>query len=157
MARIVENAKKPAKPGAPIEVMDAKSALLDIERTLGFVPEFLRKLPEGALPGAWRELKEVKLNPGTQVSGKIKALISLAVASQVPSRACVIADTEFAKLAGASDREIAEAAGMAAITRNMSTLLNGRQVDERAFRADVDRLVARVKAAQKKAALTAKR
>jgi AhpD family alkylhydroperoxidase len=156
VARIVENAKKPAKPGAPIDVVDARSALLDIERTLGFVPEFLRKLPENALPGAWRELKEVRLNPATQVSAKLKALISLAVASQVPSRACVIADTEFAKLAGASEREIAEAVGMAAITRNMSTLLNGQRVDERAFRADVDRLVAGVKAAQKKA-LTAKR
>ena len=45
---------------------------------------------------------------------------------------------------------------MAAITRNMSTLLNGQQVDDRAFRADVDRLVAGVKAAQKKAALSAR-
>jgi AhpD family alkylhydroperoxidase len=156
IAKIVENAKKPAKPGPEIKVVDAKTALQDIEKTLGFVPEFLRKIPEAALPGAWRELKEVKLNPSTQNSGKVKALISLAVASQVPSRPCIIADTEFAKLAGATDREIAEAVGMAAITRNMSTLLNGQQVDDRTFRADVDRLVAGVKAAQKKAALSAR-
>jgi AhpD family alkylhydroperoxidase len=157
IARIVENAKKPAKPGPAIAVVDARSALQDIEATLGFVPEFLRKLPDSALPGAWRELKEVKLNPTSQISAKNKALISLAVASQVPSRACILAETEFAKLAGATEREIAEAVGMAAITRNMSTLLNGQQVDERGFRSDVDRLVAGVKAAQKKAALTAKR
>lgn len=157
IAKIVENAKKPQKPGPEIKVVDAKSALQDIEKTLGFVPEFLRKLPESALPGAWRELKEVRLNPNTQISIKHKALISLAVASQVPSRACVIADTEIAKMAGATEREIAEAVGMAAITRNMSTLLNGQQVDERAFRADVDRLVAGVKAAQKKTAAVSAR
>jgi AhpD family alkylhydroperoxidase len=158
VARIVTNAKKQQAPaGAPIVVTDAKTALQDIERTLGFVPEFLRKVPEPALPGAWREMKELKLNPSSALSAKQKSLISLAVASQVPSEPCILADTEFAKLAGATDREIAEAVGMAALTRNMSTLLNGNQVDERAFKADVSRLVAGVKAAQKKAASTVSR
>ena len=152
LARIIANAKKPAaNNAAPIAVVDAKTALQDIERTLGFVPEFLRKLPESALPGAWREMKDLKLSPNTALSPKQKALISLAVASQVPSEPCIVAETEFAKLAGASEREIAEAVGMAAITRNMSTMLNGDQVDERAFRADIDRLVAGAKAAQKAA------
>jgi AhpD family alkylhydroperoxidase len=156
IARIVASAKKPQaqSSAAPIAVVDAKTALQDIERTLGFVPEFLRKVPESALPGAWRELKELKLNPNSALSPKQKALISLAVASQVPSEPCIVAETEFAKLAGASEREIAEAVGMAAITRNMSTMLNGDQVDERGFHADVARLVAGVKAAQKKAAST---
>ena len=48
--------------------------------------------------------------------------------------------------------EIAEAVGMAAITRNMSTLLNGLQVDEAVFRGDVEKLVAGAKAAAKKSA-----
>jgi AhpD family alkylhydroperoxidase len=159
VARIVANAKKqqPASNAAPIVVTDAKTALQDIERTLGFVPEFLRKVPEGALPGAWREMKELKLNPNTALSPKQKALISLAVASQVPSEPCIVADTEFAKLAGASEREIAEAVGMAALTRNLSTMINGDQVDERAFRADISRVVAGVKAAQKKASSTVSR
>lgn len=157
VARLVENAKKPARTGAPIEVVDAKSALADIERTLGFVPEFLRKVPESALPGAWRELKDVKLNPATSISAKDKALIALAVASQVPSRPCIAAETAFAKLGGANEREIAEAVGMAAITRNMSTMLNGQQIDERAFRADIGRLVSGAKAAQRKAELSARR
>jgi AhpD family alkylhydroperoxidase len=152
VARIVAHVKKGGS-AAPVDVVDQKSALLDIERTLGFVPEFLRRVPAAALPGAWRELKQVKLSPSTSLGAKDKALISLAVASQVPSRACVLAETEFAKLAGASEQEIAEAVGMAAITRNMSTVLNGRLVDENRFRADVDRLVAGVKAAQKKVAV----
>jgi AhpD family alkylhydroperoxidase len=153
LARMVANAKKPAAAAAPIAVVDAKSALLDIEKTLGFVPEFFKKLPATALPGAWREFKDMKLGAQTVLPAKSKALISLAVASQVPSRVCIVAETEFAKLAGATDVEIAEAVGMAAVTRNMSTLLNGQQTDERGFRADIDRLVAGVKSAQRKAAL----
>ena len=65
----------------------------------------------------------------------------LAVASQVPCRYCVIAHTEFAKLNGATDAEISEAIAMASLTRDMSTMLNGMQVDEAQFRKDVDKLV----------------
>ncbi len=143
--------RKPAT-GPAIVVVDAKTALDDIQRSFGFVPELLRAVSEPALPGAWREMKDLKLDPTTQLSSKNKALIALAVASQVPSRPCVIAETEFARAGGASEAEISEAVGMAAITRNMSTLLNGLMVDETAFRADVDKLVAGAKAAAKKPA-----
>jgi AhpD family alkylhydroperoxidase len=151
VSRMVVAAKKPAVARPTIVVVDFKTARADIEQTFGFVPALLRAMPEGALPGAWREMKGLKLS-ATSLSSKEKSLIGLAVASQVPSRPCVIAETEFAKLAGATEREIAEAVGMAAITRNMSTLLNGQQIDERGFRADVDRLVAGAKAAQRKSA-----
>ena len=149
--RIVAGAKAPKKPVAAITAVDAASARKDIEQTFGFVPEFLRRLPDSALTGAWNELEELKLNPNTSISPKHKALISLAVASQVPSESCVLAETAFAKLAGASEREIQEAVGMAAITRNMSTMLNGQQIDEKGFNSDIDRLVNGVKAAQAKA------
>jgi len=148
--RMVKNAKGPARTLTPIALTDARTTLLDIEQRLGFVPEFLTHVPEAALPGAWRELRDFRMNPKTALSAKEKSLISLAVASQVPSEACVLADTEFAKLSGASETEIEEAVGMAAITRNMSTLLNGQQVDMAGFRADVDRIVSSVKAAQRK-------
>jgi hypothetical protein len=42
---------------------------------------------------------------------------------------------------GASEAEIAEAIGMAALTRHWSTFLNGTLADEAAFRKDVDHLV----------------
>lgn len=147
--RIVQGAKAPAPRGPSIAVVDGKTALADIQQTFGFVPDFFRNVPEPALPGAWREMKDLKLGPSA-LSAKVKSLISLAVASQVPSRPCVVAETEFAKLGGASEQEIGEAVGMAAITRNMSTILNGQQIDEAGYRADVDRLVAGVKAAQRK-------
>jgi AhpD family alkylhydroperoxidase len=153
LQRITDNAKKPSSaPASSVTVTDASSARKDIEQTLGFVPAFLSKLPEAALPGAWRELKELRFSSNTSLTPKVKALIALAVASQTPSRLCIAGETEFAKLAGANEREIAEAVGMAAITRNLSTMLNGQQNDERVFEADISRLVAGAKAAQKKVA-----
>ena len=86
-------------------------------------------------------MRDVQMSPATALSGKNKELIGLAVAAQVPCRFCVIAHTEFAKLNGATDAEITEAIAMAAFTRDMSTMLNGMQVDEAQYRRDVDRLV----------------
>jgi AhpD family alkylhydroperoxidase len=158
LRRMLDNAKKPSNAPAPaVVVVDAATARKDIEQTLGFVPAFLAKIPDAALPGAWRELKELRLAPSTSLPGKYKALIALAVASQMPSRLCIAGETELAKAASASDREIAEAVGMAAITRNLSTMLNGQQTDDHAFRADIDRLVAGAKAAQKKAPVASKK
>jgi alkylhydroperoxidase/carboxymuconolactone decarboxylase family protein YurZ len=51
--------------------------------------------------------------------------------------------TVAAKKAGASDQDIKEAVGMAAMTRMGSTLLNGAQIDKVQFRKDVDRIMAR--------------
>jgi AhpD family alkylhydroperoxidase len=141
---LVENAKRAGKAGPaakPIVVTDGASALRDVAQTLGMTPKFLEQFPAAGRAGAWREMKEVQMNPATALSGKYKELVGLAVASQIPCRYCIVAHTEFAKLNGATDAEIAEAIGMASFTRNMSTMLNGLQVDEPQFRRDIARLV----------------
>src|SRR5262245_44464492 len=81
-------------------------AIQDIQKTLGFVPQFFTKFPESALPGAWEEMKTLQLNPHTALQGKTKELIGLGVAAQIPCKYCIFAHTEFARLNGASDREI---------------------------------------------------
>jgi AhpD family alkylhydroperoxidase len=160
LAKIIANVKQAAQSpsaGKPITVTDGQSALAEITQTLGFAPEFLKRFPDQARAGAWRQMRDVQLSPSTAVSGKDKELIGLAVASQVPCRFCIIAHTEFAKLNGATDAEINEAVAMAALTRNMSTLLNGLMVDEATFRRDVDKLVKGATAAAGKKAPTASR
>jgi AhpD family alkylhydroperoxidase len=81
----------------------------------------------------------------------------LPVASQIPCQDCIIGHTELAKLNGATDAEIAEAIGMASLTRDMSTMLNGLQVDEAVdeaqYRRDVARLVKGARAAARHHAL----
>ena len=159
IAKIIDNVKKASASkgpaSAPITVTDGASALKEMTQMLGgYAPEFLRTFPEVARAGAWKQMRDVQLNPATAVSGKNKELIGLAVAAQVPCRFCVIAHTEFAKLNGATDAEITEAVGMASLTRSMSTLLNGLQVDEAQFRRDVDKLVKGATAAAKVSART---
>lgn len=150
--KIIDNVKKgpSGKAAKPVAVTDGASALQDIAQTLGLAPEFMRKFPDAGRAGAWRLFKDVQLGPNTALKGKDKELVGLAVAAQVPCKFCVIAHTEFAKLNGATEQEIAEAVGMAAFTREMSTFLNGMRVDETQFRADVARLVKGAQAAAKK-------
>jgi AhpD family alkylhydroperoxidase len=154
IAKIVENVKKAsANKGpapAPVAVVDGASALKEATQMLGgYTPEFIREFPAEARAGAWKAFRDVQLNPSTALSGKQKELVGLAVAAQVPCRFCVIAHTEFAKLNGATDAEIKEALGMASLTRELSTMLNGMQVDEAQFKRDIDKLVKGAKAAKK--------
>jgi AhpD family alkylhydroperoxidase len=141
----------PAAADKAIAVVDAKSARLEAQQMFGAVPEFLKRFPDVAVAGAWRELRDVEMSPATALSGKHKSLIGLAVSSQIPCKYCVYADTEFAKLEGASEAEIGEAIAMASLVRHWSTVLNGLQVDESAYRKDVDRLVRGAKAQMKNA------
>jgi len=162
IAKIIDNVKKAsaskAPAPAPVAVVDGNSALKEATQMLGgYAPEFIRTFPEPARAAAWRTFRDVQLSPSTALNGKQKELVGLAVAAQVPCRFCIIAHTEFAKLNGATDAEIKEAIGMASLTRELSTVMNGMQVDEVQFRRDIDRLVKGAKAAAKKNPPTAQR
>jgi AhpD family alkylhydroperoxidase len=155
IAKIIDNVKKASASKAPagpaVNVVDGASALKEATQMLGgYAPEFIREFPAEARAGAWKTFRDVQLSSSTTLSGKQKELVGLAVASQVPCKFCVIAHTEFAKLNGATDGEIKEAIAMGSLTRHMSTLLNGMQVDEAQLRRDVDKLVKGAKAAAKK-------
>jgi AhpD family alkylhydroperoxidase len=133
-------------PGAPeARADDSAATYADIEKTLGQVPRFFRVFPAEAIPGAWEAFKGLQLNPNTALSGKVKELIGLAVSAQVPCRYCVYFHTKAAAAGGAGEREIGEALVMASLTRKWSTVLNGLQIEDGAFRAEVKRVFAHVK------------
>jgi AhpD family alkylhydroperoxidase len=146
LAKLRENMTKAmaagTKPPAPLPITDAASVYRDAEASFGFVPDFVRRFPPEALPGAWLSFRDVEASPTTAIPGKIKSLIGLAVAAQIPCRYCVVGDTEFAKLEGATDREITEAVTVGAMARQYITLVEGLQVDEKAYRRDWERLTA---------------
>ena len=52
---------------------------LQPKESFGSTPDFLKRFPQGALPGAWRQMKDVQLNPNTAIAPKYKELIGLAV------------------------------------------------------------------------------
>ncbi len=124
--------------GARAEDASATAAYKDIQATLGMVPGFFKVFPQAGIAGAWAEFKTIQLNPNTQLNGKTKELIGLAVAAQIPCTYCVYFHTAAAKANGATDEEISEAVAMAAIARHWSTVLNGMQVDLAAFKNDTD-------------------
>jgi AhpD family alkylhydroperoxidase len=109
----------------------------EIEDMFGKVPEFVKKFPKAGIVGAWEETKSLEFSDKTALPPKTKTLIALAVAAQIPCEYCVYADTIAAKQAGATDEEIAEAVGMAALTRHWSTVFHGLQIDLAQFKKDV--------------------
>ena len=119
----------------------AAATYADMEKTLGFVPDFFKAFPESGIAGAWAEFKTIQLDPNTALSNKDKQLIGLAVSAQVPCQYCIYFHSAAAKANGASDEEIKEAVAMAAITRHWSTVLNGMQVDLATFKQQTNRVL----------------
>ena len=117
--------------------MNAEAVYADVAKTFGSVPGFVKALPKSALAGLWQQEKELELSDKTALPAKTKALISLAVASQIPCTYCIWADTNTARQLGASDEEIGEAVAMAGLTRNWSALFNGLQVDFSQFKKEM--------------------
>jgi AhpD family alkylhydroperoxidase len=155
LAKLRENMTKAmasgAQPPAPLPITDAASVYRGAEASFGFVPDFIRRFPPEALPGAWLSFRDVEASPTTAIPGKVKSLIGLAVSAQIPCRYCIVADTEFAKLEGATDREVTEAVTVGAMARQYITLIEGLQVDEKAYRRDWERLTAAPKPGAKSA------
>jgi AhpD family alkylhydroperoxidase len=121
---------------------DPQATYKEIETAMGFVPSFVRALPEPLVGAWWDGVKTLEMNPKSALDGKTKELIGLAVAAQIPCEYCIYFHTKLAKANGATDAQIAEAVGMASLTRMGSTLLNGLQIDHDGFRRDVDRALA---------------
>lgn len=124
-------------PAATAGTSTADETLKEIQETMGSVPSFIKAFPKAGLPGAWAEVRDLEFSDNTALPPKTKALISLAVSAQIPCQYCIYADTLTAKRNGATDEEIAEAVGMAALTRHWSTIFNGLQIDFATFKKEI--------------------
>ncbi len=107
----------------------------EIEKTFGKVPSWVEELPDSALEGFWSTMRDFQLAE-TAIPNKYKELIGIGVAGATRCRYCALFHTEAAKLFGATDQEIAEAAMMAAHTMGASTFLNAVQTDYDTFRRE---------------------
>jgi AhpD family alkylhydroperoxidase len=132
-------ASAPMKNGMAMPT--ASDVMTDVNNTLGFVPEFIKAMPDTMVVGFWSMMKTFQMNPDTKLDAKTKELIGLAVSAQIPCEYCVYFHTVAAKKNGATDQEVKEAVGMAAMTRMASTAINGMQVDKVQFKKDVDRIM----------------
>src|SRR5262245_6584227 len=116
----------------------------DIKETLGLVPEFMQHLPDYLLPTEWASFKNLELSE-TAIPNKYKELIGLAVSGATRFRYCVHFHTEAARLFGATEEEITEAALMAKHTMAWSTYLNTMAFDYDGFVREFDQIAAHVR------------
>jgi AhpD family alkylhydroperoxidase len=106
----------------------AQEAYDQIEAGLGALPGFIQMYPKAGVAGAWALQRDLVFGE-TSLDAKTKALISLAVAAQIPCTYCIYTDTQDALRAGATEEQIHEAVAISALTRHWSTIFNGYQID----------------------------
>src|SRR5580700_10670031 len=113
-------------------------SILPIAANAQDMPKFMKDAaPDASAAPAWQEYMAV-MNPNGALDDKTKQLISLGVAAQIPCQYCIYAHTKAAKAAAATDAEIKEAIGAAALVRKWSTELNGNMYDMTDFKKQVD-------------------
>jgi AhpD family alkylhydroperoxidase len=137
-------------PAAADDTLQAARA--DMTATLGPEALLLDVLPDAFLAATWAQMRALLVDNDYTIPVKYRALIGLAVSSQIPCAYCIYADTSDARVAGATEQEIKEAIMFAALTRQGSTLLNGNMVDLDAFKAEIDAGAAAMREAWKQPA-----
>jgi AhpD family alkylhydroperoxidase len=126
-------------------VEDRQGVERDIEETLGLVPDFFKRVPDYLLPTEWASFKSLELSDQTAIPNKYKELIGLAVSGATRCKYCAYFHTEAARLFGATEDEVVEAALIAKNTMGWSTYLNTLLFDYDEFTAEFDRVTAHVR------------
>jgi AhpD family alkylhydroperoxidase len=104
----------------------------------GDAPRFMKDTyPQQGLEAAVADMMVLQAEDAA-LSGKVRELIGLAVAAQIPCTYCIYYHTKAAKKFGATEAEVREAIAAAAQVRKWSTMLNGSAYDEEAFQKEVD-------------------
>lgn len=117
----------------------------EFKDTFGLVPTFARTTTPEGLRMWWNQVRDYQLSDETELSPKVKELIGLGVASQIPCTYCITFHSEAARLNGATETELQEAVYMAGLTRQGSTLLNGAQLDVDTFEKEMQQIVQHLK------------
>jgi AhpD family alkylhydroperoxidase len=124
--------------------MERREVDREIEQTLGLVPEFFKRVPDYLLPTEWASFKNLQLSDQTAIPNKYKELIGLAVSGATRCRYCAYFHAEAARLFGATEDEVTEAALIAKNTMGWSTYLNTLAFDYDEFVREFDQIAAHV-------------
>ncbi len=125
----------------------SKRAKVEQEMTeqLGMVPKWVALMPDTAIEGFWSMMRDFQLAE-TKIPNKYKELIGLAVSGATRCKYCQLFHVECARLFGATEEEIAEAAMMGAHTMAASTFLNAEGLDFEEFKKETLQILQNVKA-----------
>lgn len=101
-------------------------------------PDFFKNtLPENAIADILKGYGALQ-GEGAALDPKVRELIALAVAAQIPCEYCVHAHRSNALSHGATDAELREAAAVAGYVRMWSTVLHGAAYSLESFKAEHD-------------------
>jgi AhpD family alkylhydroperoxidase len=124
----------------------------DIEETFGFVPTFMKSIPDSTIEHEWALFKKIQLGESS-IPHKYRELIGLGLSAVSKCSYCTLYHTEMAKLFGATDEEIEEAVHYAKASAGWSAYVNGMQVDYNRFKEELGKATKYAKKnAMKKAA-----
>lgn len=128
--------------------MNRSEVYKDIEKTLGVVPTFMKRLSETSLEAEWRAFKASQVDEGA-IPAKYRELIGLGIAAVTKCRYCTYFHTELARVNGATDAEIEDAVHVAKSSAGWSAYLNGLQFSEEQFRSEVQEVCEHVQTSLK--------
>ena len=111
----------------------------EIKSTIGIVPSFFKRIPDEFLDLEWELFKRLELGH-TLIPNKYKELMGVALHSETKCNYCTLFHTEAAKLFGASEQEIQEAAHYAKMSLGWSAYLNGIRQDYDQFEKEVQQM-----------------
>ncbi len=115
---------------------DYDDTVQDIKATLGFVPGFMKFLPEDVLVKDWPLLKRYSFGE-SKIPTKYRELIGLAVAAALKCPYCQLAHRSGARASGATDREIAEISALVGITAGWSAMIHAQGHDIDVFKKEI--------------------
>ena len=116
----------------------------EMKEMFGTVISFVDQIPDEFIDSEWDLIKRVQFGE-TRIPNKYKELMGLAISAVSRCRYCTLFHTEAAKLNGATEAEIEEAAHYAKLVSGWSIYLNGLQVDYDEFADEVRRVVEHVR------------
>ena len=113
--------------------------LNDIKKTFGFVPGFMKGLPQEVLMNDWPLMKKYTLGE-SKVPAKYRELLGLAVAANIKCPYCQLFHKSVAQMYGATPEEFAEIAFLASYTSRWSAMIHAQHYDYDTFAKETQQI-----------------
>ena len=126
-----------------------EDTLKDIEKTFGFVPGFMKGLPQDVLIHDWPLMKKYTLGE-SKIPAKYRELLGLAVAANIKCPYCQLFHKSVAQMYGATPEEFAEIAFLASYTSRWSAMIHAQNYSYETFAKETAQIGAYLSKAAKK-------
>ena len=116
-----------------------EDTLKDIEKSLGFVPGYMKTLPQDVLIHDWPLQKKYTFGT-SKIPAKYRELIGLAIAANIKCPYCQLFHKSAAKMDGATKEEFAEIAFLASYTTRWSAMIHAQHYPYETFAKEVKQI-----------------